>query len=96
MATTNKKRTKAKAPNKAAQIIHEVVVDGTEITVDLSPLRNLRLMRRLKNDDFAALIELFEGMFGDQLDALEEQFDLVTVDDYNDFNARVMAEISPN
>ncbi len=74
-----------------------IELDGVTIDLDLTPARNVRLMRRLKRDDMEALLEFFDGVFGaDQLDMLEDRFGLVDVEDYNEFLQRAMGAVSPN
>ena len=100
MSAPTKAKAKAKktttAEPKGGSNIFTVELDGVTITVDMTPARNLRLIRRIKHDDVEALLEFVEGTFGDQLPDLEAAFGLSDIEDYNTFMERVMKELSPN
>ncbi|MFT3877137.1 MAG: hypothetical protein QM708_12050 [Propioniciclava sp.] len=81
-------------PKAPAVTTIDVELDGNTITVDLAPVRNVRLMRRLKNEDVGALVEFFEGTFGEQLDELEERYNLVDIDEYQALLSRVMEKVA--
>ncbi|MDO5533232.1 MAG: hypothetical protein Q4F65_01085 [Propionibacteriaceae bacterium] len=92
--TAGQARPKATAGDSMRRTIE---LDGVTIELDLAPARNVRLMRRLKREDMEALLEFFDGVFGaDQLDMLEDRFNLVDVEDYNAFLQRAMGAVSPN
>ena len=59
-----------------------VTLDGMTFTVDATPAANLRLMRKIKRNDLEAVMDFVELAFGDDLDAVEEHFDLVEAQDY--------------
>ena len=59
-----------------------VTLDGLTFTVDATPAANLRLMRKIKHNDLEAVMDFVELVFGDDLDAVEEHFDLVEAQDY--------------
>lgn len=59
-----------------------VTLDDLTFTVDATPAANLRLMRKIKRNDFEAVMDFVEAVFGDDLDAVEEHFDLVEARDY--------------
>ena len=73
-----------------------VELDGMTIVADLTVVTNVRLLRKMKRNDMEALIAFYEAMFGpEQLDAIEEQFSLVDMVDYEGFTKRFM-EAVPN
>lgn len=74
----------------------EVVVDEVEISLDLSVLRDIRIMRKIRNDDQDAIIDFYERLFPDQLDELEERFDLSDIEDYNQLLKQCMDVANPN
>lgn len=59
-----------------------VTLDDLTFTVDATPAANLRLMRKIKRNDLEAVMDFVEAVFGDDLDAVEEHFDLVEAQDY--------------
>lgn len=78
----------------AESTIFTVEFDGHEVTANFSAFTNVRLMRKVRKDDFDAILDLFEQAFPD-LDTIEEQFDLVDIADYLTFITRVQ-EAVPN
>lgn len=83
-----------KKPAEEAATIFTVELDGHLVTADLAAFSNVRLMRKVRRDDFDAILDLFEQAFPD-LDTVEEQFDLVDITDYLAFITRVQ-EAVPN
>ncbi len=59
-----------------------VTLDGLTFTVDATPAANLRLMRKIKRNDLEAVMDFVEAAFGDDLDAIEEHFDLTDAQEY--------------
>lgn len=83
-----------KKPAEESGTIFTVELDGHQITANFSAFTNVRLMRKVRKDDFDAILDLFEQAFPD-LDTVEEQFDLVDITDYLAFITRVQ-EAVPN
>ena len=83
--TTRTPRARRAAP--PASVLGEdgtftVTLDDLTFTVDATPAANLRLMRKIKHNDYEAVMDFVEAVFGDDLDAVEEHFDLVEAQDY--------------
>ena len=101
MGKKKKSRTVHTAPGADMAVsdrvgVTEVVLDDVEIQLDLSVLRDLRIMRRIRNDDQDAILDFYERLFPDQLDELEDVFELSDVDDYNQLLKRCMESANPN
>lgn len=90
---------KPKSPKKgkkkgAEQYRRTVEIDGVSVVLDLEVTLDFRLQRRLHKEDGEALHEWMERLFPD-LDTVETQFELRTIDDYAAFAQRAL-EAVPN
>ena len=96
--------TSAKAPQdrkpKAAASVKDGIVtatlDGLTFKVDARPAANLRLMRRIRANDMEAVLEFVERAFPEDVETIEEHFDLQGVDDYLNLFRRACEAANPN
>ena len=79
-----------------ADSVQTVTLDGITFSLDFAPASNIRLMRRVRRDDMDAVMEWIEAVFGDDLDRLEEAFDLNDIMDYMRLFQRAAEAVNPN